>query len=83
MESVFKLLIIGGTVSMVMFFVYLSSKVKAGVAGRDQRRDDDAPGREEFEQLQAQVHELAERVDFAERMLAQRRDVERLEQPRQ
>jgi uncharacterized protein YlxW (UPF0749 family) len=82
MESVFKLLIIGGTVSLVMYFAYLSSKVKAGVAGRDQQRDDDAPGREEFEQLQAHVQELAERVDFAERMLAQRRDAERLEEPR-
>jgi hypothetical protein len=83
MESVLKILILGGTVSLVMFFAYLSSKVKAGVAARDQRRDEDAPGREEFEQLQAHVHELAERVDFAERMLAQRRDAERLERPRQ
>jgi hypothetical protein len=82
MESVLRILILGGTVSLVMFFAYLSARVKAGAAGRGQRRDEDAPGREEFEQLQAQVHELAERVDFAERMLAQRRDAERLEQPR-
>ncbi len=37
--------------------------------------------REETEQLRHNVGELAERVDFAERLLAQRRDTQRLNPP--
>ena len=82
MESILKILILGGTVSLSMYFAYLSAKVKAD-RNRPRLDDADVPGREEFEALRAHVDELAERVDFAERMLAQRRDAERLEQPRQ
>lgn len=82
MEAVLKVLIIGATVAVAMYFAYLSTKVKAA-AGRDQRQEDDSPGREEFDALRAQVNELAERVDFAERLLAQQREVPRVNQPKE
>ena len=80
MEGVLKILIIGGTVALAMFFAYLSqrSKERAEIA---RHGGGDGPTREDLEALQQQVGELAERVDFAERMLAQQRDAARLNQP--
>ena len=84
MNGAIVVFIIGATVSISMFFAYLSTKVKAQAEVAAARRENpDAPTREEVEALQQQVGELAERVDFAERMLAQRRDPERLVEPRQ
>ena len=82
MEGVLKVLIIGGTIALGMFFAYLSqrSKERADLA---RHGGGDGPSREDFDALQQQVGELAERVDFAERMLAQRREPERLAEPRQ
>ena len=81
MNGAFVVLIIGATVSISMYFAYLSqrSKERADIAmsGRG-GVDGDGPSREEFEALNQQMAELAERVDFAERMLAQRRDPQRL-----
>ena len=82
MEGVLKVLIIGGTVVLAMWFAYLSqrSKERAEVA---RNGGGDGPSREDFEALQQQVGELAERVDFAERMLAQQREAQRLGDPRE
>lgn len=76
--------IIGATVSFSMWLAYLSQKSKERVdIARARGPDDDAPGREEFDQLNQQVAELAERLDFTERLLAQKREPSRIEQPRE
>ena len=82
MEGVLKVLIIGGTVALAMFFAYLSqrSKERAEIA---KHGGGDGPTREDLEALQQQVGELAERVDVAERMLAQQREAQRLGEPRE
>ena len=82
MEGVLQVLIIGGTVVLAMWFAYLSqrSKERAEVA---RHGGGDGATREDLEALQQQVDELAERVDFAERMLAQQREAARLNQPGQ
>lgn len=74
------ILIIGATVTISMYFAYLGqkSKERADIA---RSGGGDAPGREEFEALNQQVAELAERVDFAERLLAQQRETPRLNEP--
>ena len=84
MNGAFVVLIIGATVSISMWFAYLGqrSKERAEIATRG-GGDPDAPSREEFEALNQQMAELAERVDFAERMLAQRREGQRLGEPRE
>ncbi len=82
MEGVLKVLIIGGTVALAMFFAYLSQRSKER-AETARHGGGDGPSREDFEALHQQVGELAERLDFAERMLAQQRDAARLNQPRE
>ena len=76
------ILIIGATVSISMYFAYLSQKSK-DQAEILKSRGGDGPSREEFEALNDQMAELAERVDFAERMLAQQREAQRLAEPRE
>ena len=76
------ILIIGATVSISMYFAYLSQKSKDRTELL-KHQGGDGPSREEFEALNQQMAELAERVDFAERMLAQQRDSTRLSQPRE
>ena len=80
MEGVLKVLIIGATVALAMCFAYLSqrSKERSEIA---RHGGGDGPTREDLEALQQQVGELAERVDFAERMLAQQREAARLNPP--
>jgi len=78
MEGVLKVLIIGATVALSMFFAYLSTRAKSAAQASRERADDDSPDREEFEALRGQVAELAERLDFAERLLAQQRDPARI-----
>lgn len=80
MEGVLKILIIGATISLSMFFAYLSTRAKAAAQARREGVDHDSPDREEFEALRGQVSELAERLDFAERLLAQQRDPARIRQ---
>lgn len=82
MESMLKLLILGGTVVLCMYFAYLGqrSKERAEVA-KSGGGGGDGPSRDDFEALQQQVGELAERVDFAERMLAQQRERARINAP--
>ena len=82
MNGPIMILIIGATVSISMYFAYLSQKSK-DQAEILKRRGGDGPTREEFEALNDQVAELAERVDFAERMLAQQREAQRLGEPRE
>ncbi len=81
MEGVWKILIVGATISLSMFFAYLSTRAKATAQARSEGSDHDSPGREEFEALHGQVAELAERLDFAERLLAQQRDPARVNRP--
>lgn len=82
MNGAFVVFIIGATVSIAMYLAYLSqrSKERADIA---RSGGGDGPSRDEFEALHQQMAELAERVDFAERMLAQQRDAARLNQPRE
>ena len=82
MNGPIMILIIGATVSISMYFAYLSQKSK-DQAEILKRRGGDGPSREEFEALNDQMAELAERVDFAERMLAQQREAARINQPRE
>ena len=84
MNGAFVVLIIGATVSISMFLAYLSqrSKERADIA-MSRGGDGDGPSREEFEQLNQHVAELAERLDFTERLLAQQRETARLNQPRE
>jgi hypothetical protein len=82
MEDVLTILIIGGTVTAAMYFAYLSSKAKYGARAAASSPAGDGPSREEFEVMQQQVAELAERVDFTERLLAQQREAPRLDPPR-
>lgn len=84
MNGAFVVLIIGATVVISMYIAYLSqkSKERADIATRG-GGDPDGPSRDEFEALNQQMAELAERVDFAERMLAQGRDSQRLGEPRE
>ncbi len=76
------ILIIGATVTISMYFAYLSQKSKDRV-DLLKHGGGEGPSREEFEALNRQMAELAERLDFAERLLAQRREVERLNEPRE
>jgi hypothetical protein len=76
------LLIIGGTICCVTYFA--SRKPKDGGGGRET-----AALQQEVEGLHAQLDgvrqelsELAERLDFAERMLAKQREGERLGPPK-
>jgi len=82
MNGPIMILIIGATVSISMYFAYLSQKSK-DQAEFLKSRGGDGPTREEFEALNDQMAELAERVDFAERMLAQQREAARINQPRE
>ena len=83
MEGVLKVLIIGATVALAMCFAYLSQRSKERAEIARNGGGSDGPSREDFEALHHQVGELAERVDFAERMLAQQRDAARINQPRE
>ena len=76
------LLIIGGTICCVTYFA--TRHPKDGSGGRDT-----ALLQQEVEGLQEELHgvrqelsELAERLDFAERMLAKQREGERLSPPK-
>jgi hypothetical protein len=59
-----------------------NSRRKRPPAQRD-ATPDDVPGRAgELENMQRRIAELEERLDFAERLLAQRRDAERVAPPK-
>ena len=70
------------------FFAWMLAISPVGRAFADRLRRGGAPseGREEIvtviEDLRREVAELAERVDFTERLLSSRREGERLERPR-
>ncbi|MEP6573032.1 MAG: hypothetical protein ABJD11_10070 [Gemmatimonadota bacterium] len=80
MEAVLTALIAGGTVAVSMYFAYLSTKAKAqaSIAARNSR--DDSAMRAELEVVHQQLAELAERMDFTERLLARQCAAERLGQ---
>jgi hypothetical protein len=73
----------GVHVSLALVFAFAATRLKEGAAGNDvasvqQQLDDQAAALEETQvklaQQSTQLAELQERVDFAERMLAQARD---------
>ena len=82
MNGPIMIFIIGATVTISMWLAYLSQKSK-DQAEILKSRGGDGPTREEFDALNDQMAELAERVDFAERMLAQQRDPQRLGEPKE
>ena len=74
-------------IAITGFFAWMIAISPVGRAFADRlRRVPDGAGREEIvtglEDLRREVAELAERVDFAERLLARHREAERLEGPR-
>ena len=80
-EAVAAVIFFGGT-----FWVLrpIGSAVAKRIAGEHRPPpDDDGPEREqlaaELQQLRHEVGELAERVDFTERLLAREREVEKLD----
>jgi len=72
----------GAHISLALVFAFAATRLKAGasndVAGLQQQLDDQAAALEDAQAKLAlqstQLAELQERVDFAERMLAQARD---------
>ena len=73
----------GAHISLALVFAFAATRLKAGAAGNDvaglrQQLDDQAAAIEDAQAKLAlqstQLAELHERVDFAERMLAQARD---------
>lgn len=83
MGGPFIIFIIGVTVTVSMYFAYLSQKSKDRVEMMKNQGNSDGPTQEEFDALNQQVAELAERLDFTERLLAQKREPSRIEQPRE
>ena len=69
--------VVGGPLLAVMIVPTLAKRLlKTG--GSEPR---ESPPSEELEALQHRVAELEERVDFAERLLAQQREADRLARP--
>ena len=70
------------------FFLWMIALSPVGKAYAQRIRGDGAPTgdraelREEVASLRQEVAELAERVDFTERLLAKQQEVARLERPR-
>jgi hypothetical protein len=75
------LLIIGGTICCVAYF---ANRTKEGSSSEAtaQLQHDVTGLREELDGVRQELSELAERLDFAERMLAKQREGERLAPPK-
>ncbi len=83
MENVLITLIIGGTIAFSMYamaLAYRTSKTRPREEPDEALQDEVTGLREELDSTRRSVAELAERLDFAERMLA-RREPERLPRP--
>lgn len=84
MERVLITLIIGGTIAFSMYamaLAYRNSRAKPREEPEEALQDEVTGLREELDSTRRSVAELAERLDFAERMLAQQREPERLPRP--
>lgn len=76
------LLIIGGTICCVTYFA-TRHPTQGKPGGATAELQDEVTGlREELDGVRQEMSELAERLDFAERMLAKQRESERLAQPK-
>jgi hypothetical protein len=82
MQGVLIALIIGGTISVSMYFAYLSTKGKRSAEDPTEGSEGVAGLRQELQGVRQELAELAERVDFTERLLAQQREAERLDPPK-
>jgi hypothetical protein len=84
--AIFALCALGGAVSVLRPLATALAKRIADGSKRDASHDQLATLRaellEELEQVRQQVGDLAERVDFAERLLSRQREGERLAPPR-
>lgn len=83
-DAVLGIFVFGGGFWVLRPLVGALAKRLSGEAGRaspDQLATLRAELLEEMQQVRQDVGELAERVDFAERLLAQQRDAERLAPP--
>ena len=76
------LLIIGGTICCVAYFANRHPK-EGGSSDASAELQHEVTGlREELDGVRQEMSELAERLDFAERMLAKQREAERLVPPK-
>lgn len=81
MQDVLIALIIGGTVAFSMWAAYRHPKrERSNEPGGDVQGEVTAL-RQELDGVHREVAELAERVDFTERLLAKQRDAQRLAPP--
>lgn len=75
----FVLLIIGGTVVLVSYF---ANRPKGDPAATAELEGEVTGLREELDGVRHELPELAERLDFAERLLAKQRESDRLAPPK-
>jgi hypothetical protein len=76
------LLIIGGTICCVTYFATRHAR-DGGASGETALLQREVAGlHQDLDGVRQELAELAERLDFAERMLAQQRDGERLGPPK-
>ncbi len=76
------LLIIGGTICCVAYFANRHPKEGASSEATAELQHEVTGLREQLDGVRQELSELAERVDFAERMLAKQREGERLAPPK-
>jgi len=79
MEDILAIVFIfGGGTAIVLAFSPVGRALADRIRHRDARNEPDPAVQEELAQLRQEVTELQERVDFAERVLAQRSEPNRL-----
>ena len=76
------LLIIGGTICCVAYFANRHPKEGGSSEARAELQHEVTGLRDELGGVRQELSELAERLDFAERMLAKQREGERLAPPK-
>jgi hypothetical protein len=79
MEDILAIVFIfGGGTAIVLAFSPVGRALADRIRHRDARNEPDPAVQEELARLREEVTELQERVDFAERVLAQRSEPNRL-----
>ncbi len=78
----FVLLIIGGTICCVVYLATRHRSAESANATEAELQREVTGLRDELDGVRQEMAELAERVDFAERMLAKQRESERLSPPK-
>ena len=76
------LLIIGGTICCVAYFANRHPKEGSSSEATAELQHEVTGLREELDGVRQEMSDLAERLDFAERMLAKQREAERLAPPK-